>query len=233
MSSSNARHTSAKDQVNSGTADKVVLLYGALMHPMIIRQTIAMDNSDLELAPATLSNYTRLHIKDQEHSALVPSDVARKIVPEGRLQPDDMMVRGVLVKGLTQEDLERLDNAQGEKYSRQSVRCTPLAQFMPLATVHSRQLLGELTSSSHPSTKTDAFVYTWKGPLDELSPQVWSFDGFLDEKVYSWFRQIPPGTPEQGTDFRSYKLVLGPVGGEGILLPVMLRGEEIMEVTNI
>ncbi|KAG8978864.1 hypothetical protein FRB90_008292, partial [Tulasnella sp. 427] len=114
MSSSNAQHTSAKDQVNSGPADNAVFLYGALMHPMIMRQTIAVENSDLELAPATLSNYTRLHIKDQEHSALVPSDVARKIVPEGRLQQDDMMVRGVLVKGLTQEDLERLDNAQGE-----------------------------------------------------------------------------------------------------------------------
>lgn len=70
----------------------------------------------------------------------------------------------------------------------------------------------------------------WNGPIDQLSPQVWTFDGFLEENVYSWFRRIPPDTPEQTCDFRAYHLVLGPVGGEGMILPVTLRGEAVPEV---
>ncbi|KAG8941023.1 hypothetical protein FRC00_012609 [Tulasnella sp. 408] len=197
---------------------------------MIVRRAIATENPNLEVAPAILRNYTRLHVADEDYPALVPSKVAREIVPGGWLREEDMTVRGVLVKGLTKHDLELLDSAEGSKYSRGTVQCTTLAQFMPLSSVHSRQVLGELTSPSDSSTTVTAYVYTWNAPIDQLSPQVWTFADFLEKNVYSWLRKIPPSDSENTCDITSYDLVLGPVGGEGIILPVTLRGDAIVEV---
>lgn len=209
--------------------DHPVFFYGALMHPMIVRRAIVTENPNLEVAPAILYKHTRLHITNEDYSALVPSKVASQIVPEGRLREEDTRVRGVLVKGFTKKDLERLDEAEGSKYSRETVHCTTLSQFMPLSSVHSRQVLGEPTSPSDSSATVIAYAYTWNAPIDQLSPQVWTFAGFLEENVYSWLRKIPPSDPENSCDFRQYDLVLGPVGGEGIILPVTLRGDGIVE----
>ncbi|KAG8902240.1 hypothetical protein FRC01_009627 [Tulasnella sp. 417] len=236
MSSSNTPNVATKTAIESmssltqpATDEQPVFFYGALMHPMIVRRAIATENPSLEVAPAILHNHTRLHVTSEDYPALVPSKVASNIVPEGRLREEDTTVRGVLVKGLTKKDLELLDAAEGENYSRETVQCTTLARFMPLSSVHSRQVLGELTSHCDSSAAITAYAYTWNAPIDQLSPQVWPFADFLEENVYSWFRKIPPSDPEHTRDFAQHDLILGPVGGEGVILPVTLRGDAIVE----
>ncbi|KAG8756890.1 hypothetical protein FRC12_010439, partial [Ceratobasidium sp. 428] len=87
--------------------------YGTLMHPAVIRRVIANDASHLEAAPAVLMSFTRHHVKECDYPAIVPYNVG-SVLLKRELDRDDRCVRGVIVSGLTPEDIELLDYFEGD-----------------------------------------------------------------------------------------------------------------------
>ncbi|KAI5481341.1 aminotransferase, class V/Cysteine desulfurase [Pseudohyphozyma bogoriensis] len=135
-----------------------LFFYGTLMVPEILQRVIGRPGSSDSLVcfDAVLDQYTRHHVNQ---AAKVGATVlGRKLVD------DEDSVRGVVVDGLTQEDVEFLDEFEGDEYERRTVTVQVMST-------------GE--------TKT-AGIYIWIAPLSRLSPSLWSFADFMRDKAHRW-----------------------------------------------
>lgn len=112
-----------------------------------------------------------------------------------------------------------------QEYSRDEVVCTPITDFKALSAVDTQQLLaksGALPSASSATVTT--WVYKWKAPVTRLSSEIWSYDRFLEEKVWRWLDREPTDE-EQQQDMTQQRLemqgiIVAPKGGEGEIQPV-------------
>lgn len=125
------------------------------------------------------------------------------------LSPEDRTVRGTLVKGLTDEDVELLDTFEGnvryrhtfhillltsnpQEYSREIVSVHPLGPFIPLST--SSADIAPTTpppipplstiSSTHPPIQTH--IYIWSDALGQLKSDIWEFAEFVRTNAWKW-----------------------------------------------
>ncbi|KAI0041918.1 hypothetical protein FA95DRAFT_1525981 [Auriscalpium vulgare] len=167
--------------------------YGTLMHPKILKRVIDNEGSHLEICPAVLMDYTRHHVKDADYPAILPHEKSEKLLKR-ELNLEEKSVRGTLVTGLTESDLELLDIFEGNEYVRTLVAVHPLGPSAPLPsdvtpTVESAYVPttpAPLPSPSELTATATAETYVWKAPVTDLEQELWSFETFVRDNAWKW-----------------------------------------------
>ncbi|KAI1797200.1 hypothetical protein LXA43DRAFT_910390 [Ganoderma leucocontextum] len=185
--------------------------YGTLLHPSILRRVIGHAGSGLEICPALLLEHTRHKIEFADYPAVLPYERSRELFSgAGHAEPpaDERNVRGTLVTGLDDKDIARLDLFEGDEYTRENVLVHPLGPFSALSsTPVPRSTIPSVGAPLAPSTQsaTDAYTtapelppldslspplpaetYIYVGPLDDLTPELWSYEDFVRENAWKW-----------------------------------------------
>ncbi|KAI0661652.1 hypothetical protein C8Q70DRAFT_966296 [Cubamyces menziesii] len=160
--------------------------YGTLLHPTILRRVIGHKGDQLEMCPALLLDHTRHKIRHADYPAVLPYAKSRTLfIDSGRgdLPPEERTVRGTLVRGLSNEDIARLDLFEGDEYTREAVAVHPLEPLAPLSSTPVPR--SDPSAASNGATDADV-TYIYAGPLRDLSPELWSYDDFVRENAWKW-----------------------------------------------
>ena len=115
-------------------------------------------------------------MKDADYPAIYPLSHDNQ-APNAESQ----RVLGVIVKGLSDMDIMRLDIFEGDQYDRKKIEAYPLEHNSDSAD-HMQSQAGSSSSSS-----IDAETYVWKTEYaSELDPAEWDFEEFRREKLRYW-----------------------------------------------
>ncbi|KAL7003980.1 hypothetical protein EMMF5_006480 [Cystobasidiomycetes sp. EMM_F5] len=134
--------------------------------------------------------HVRLHVQDEDYPAVVDRIAAAAIV--GReLEEAEHAVQGVVVSGLTADDLRFLDLFEGDEYGRVALSVS--------------------TTSDGPSNLTStslisAQIYLWKADLSRLSPRIWHYDDFLRDKAHLWIADSPENTRQEYVELEELRM---------------------------
>ncbi|KAM0752245.1 PLP-dependent transferase [Meredithblackwellia eburnea MCA 4105] len=148
-----------------------LFFYGTLMVPAVLARVIGRPTSAFTSLDALLPDHSRFHVKGEDYPAVIPAVDAEDKVLRRKLDREkgEHEVRGTLVIGLSAEDVEFLDEFEGDEYVRSPITVHP---FVPSAS----------TTSSY-----SASIYLWIPTLyQRLEPSIWSFDSFLRDKAHRW-----------------------------------------------
>ncbi|KZT73537.1 hypothetical protein DAEQUDRAFT_721594 [Daedalea quercina L-15889] len=163
--------------------------YGTLLHPAILRRVIGHEGQKLEICAALLLDHTRHQIKHADYPAVLPYSQSRHLY-EHDLAPEERVVRGTLVKGLEDADIELLDTFEGD-YTRENISAYPLGPFVPLSSPESSAAVPLGTPPPLPpldalSEPVPAQTYVWSQPLSQLSPAIWEYADFVRDSAHKW-----------------------------------------------
>ncbi|TDL19892.1 hypothetical protein BD410DRAFT_899874 [Rickenella mellea] len=160
--------------------------YGTLLHPKVIKRVLGHNGENLKICPAVLLEHTRHHVKDCDYPAVIPYAKGHSLF--GReLSQEERSVRGNVVTGLTDEDMELLDVFEGDEYTREKVHVHVLGTFEPLNDTSEQTVPAhakELPSEFGDPIETD--VYIWAAPTSLLDPKLWSYDTFIRDNAWKW-----------------------------------------------
>ncbi|CRG87390.1 hypothetical protein PISL3812_04407 [Talaromyces islandicus] len=137
--------------------------------------------------PALLPGYCRHRVHNADYPALIASDTR-----------DSAPVLGVVVTGITEGDVYRLDKFEGPEYEKRAVRVKVIKSIPE--TDPSREGDGSLhraldqTASAgcderayQEMEEVDAMTYVWIAPMENLDlAQEWDFEHFKKEKMQWW-----------------------------------------------
>ncbi|GJJ08664.1 hypothetical protein Clacol_002883 [Clathrus columnatus] len=163
--------------------------YGTLLHPQVLKRVLDHDGEHFQVAPAILLDYTRHHVRDCDYPAIIPSSSSHEWFKH-QLTAEQCSVRGTLVTGLSSEDMVRIDLFEGEEYHRKLVEVRPLTALTPF--IDSSETITTLMSPeaafSHEILlpAVSAHTYIWADDTSLLLPELWSFDKFVEEKLWRW-----------------------------------------------
>ncbi|BGP43878.1 hypothetical protein JCM10449v2_007935 [Rhodotorula kratochvilovae] len=144
-----------------------LFFYGTLCHAAVLARVIGNPGEHLTTTDALLLDHARLHVKGEDYPAVITAADGAKVLGRS-LTDDEASVRGVLVEGLTDNDVALLDEFEGNEYTRSPCIVKPL----------STDNADAITSS--------ATVYLWTAPLSRLSPSIWTFEEFLRDSAHRW-----------------------------------------------
>ncbi|KAF5367492.1 hypothetical protein D9758_003740 [Tetrapyrgos nigripes] len=165
--------------------------YGTLMHPKILLTVINNDGKHLRITPAILLNYTRHRVKRCEYPGIVPFERGRKLF-DRELDQDERSVRGTLVTGLTEGDLDYLDQFEGSEYNRVRVDVHPLGELLDISN-HSIEddstylppVPPPIRNPDDLSRPVQADTYVYIDSFN-LEPKLWSFEDFVRHNAWRW-----------------------------------------------
>ncbi|KAJ8103957.1 hypothetical protein POJ06DRAFT_9967 [Lipomyces tetrasporus] len=110
--------------------------------------------SSILLHPAVLENYVRSGLIDESYPALVPSS-------------DSCSVTGIVVRNVSQQQVDRLDEFEGDEYERRTV------------VVHDLENGEDI----------EAQCYIWVDDLKRLTGVDWDFEEFLQNRFKDWIEK--------------------------------------------
>ncbi|EPS93525.1 hypothetical protein FOMPIDRAFT_1136034 [Fomitopsis schrenkii] len=172
------------------TQKYTAFFYGTLLHPAILRRVIGHEGQKLEICPALLLDYTRHQIKHADYPAVLPYSRSRELY-EHDLSPEGRVVRGTLVTGLEEADIELLDIFEGNEYIRENISAYPLAAFVPLSSPESPSAVPLGTPPPLPpldslTAPIPAQTYVWSQPISRLSSNIWEYTDFMRDSAHKW-----------------------------------------------
>ncbi|KAK9493559.1 hypothetical protein V1508DRAFT_415818 [Lipomyces doorenjongii] len=109
--------------------------------------------SPISLHKAVLENYSRFGLIDESYPALIPSL--------------NSSVKGILVRNLSEEQVSRLDEFEGDEYERRTV----------IVTIEDT---GEAVKAQ---------CYIWADDLKRLSDADWDFEEFMQNRFKQWIEK--------------------------------------------
>ncbi|GAM83978.1 hypothetical protein ANO11243_019680 [Dothideomycetidae sp. 11243] len=164
--------------------DRSLFFYGTLLHPAILSRvihgpsnpTFNEHNTYVTTCSAVLPAHSRHRVRGADYPAVIPESAP------------DAGVRGTLARGLTDNDVRRLDIFEGDEYARLPVKVIPL-----LDQGHS-SMKGRNHESDHESAEktsvapeeVQAETYIWIASRNRLEKEEWDFDSFVQEKMHFW-----------------------------------------------
>lgn len=86
------------------------------------------------------------------------------------------------MRGLTDEDIWRLDLFEGDEYERRRVR----VQIMPANEPHHTPSLDQELDAAEAREEMEAETYIWIAGEHRLEDEEWDFDEFVKEKMWRW-----------------------------------------------
>ncbi|KAF1347272.1 hypothetical protein EJ07DRAFT_143379 [Lizonia empirigonia] len=174
--------------------------YGTLMAPPVLHRVIwgsqtpptPTHASLLSIRPAILPAHQRRKVAHADYPAVVPASAESE-------------VRGMLVYGLTDGDIWRLDIFEGSEYARRPVRVRVL------------EVKGRVRDAEHvhgEGDEVDAQTYIWTAGGHRLEAAEWDFEHFVAEKMGRWV-----GREAEDEGFRdvddAVAALQDPTGGRG------------------
>ena len=111
-----------------------IFFYGTLMHAPVLCRVLGSDGAHLSTSEAVLLGHTRHHVRGEDYPAVVALGTGEALVGRA-LSGDEGSVRGTLVTGLTDRDVELLDEFEGSVSLRapHNSPATPPANLLPPA----------------------------------------------------------------------------------------------------
>ena len=144
--------------------------YGTLMAPTVMWRVIHgtaepydYEKKQTTSVPALLTGYERRKVKYRDYPAIT--------------QCKGGSVRGLLVTGLSDMNLRRLDTFEGDQYTREVVKVKVLRHLGPEE--RADESVGE------GDEMVEAETYVWSSE-DELESKEWDFEEFKREKIRRW-----------------------------------------------
>jgi len=165
--------------------------YGTLLHPRVLRRVIGHPGHNLSICPALLLEHTRHQVKYADYPGVIPYNLTRQLLNR-ELSPEERLVRGTVVIGLTDEDIDLLDVFEGNEYTRENVSVHPLSPFISLLDSEKQDSsvvpthapdIPPLDSLPNPITVQ---TYIWAQPLSQLKPDLWDYDEFVRTNAWKW-----------------------------------------------
>ncbi|GAA5962306.1 hypothetical protein JCM3765_004741 [Sporobolomyces pararoseus] len=159
-----------------------LFFYGTLCVPEVLKRVLGHhdDEQQLSISPAFLPNHVRLHVKGQDYPALVTLEEASRIPGYNTIttttQSTVKGVEGVIVKGLTDQDLKALTIFEGDEYSQ--AKCEPMLLVVNDDT--------EDGSSKTTTLLQDCIYFHFTAPLKGLEPREWILSNFLKDCKDRW-----------------------------------------------
>lgn len=195
-----------------------LFVYGTLIHPHILARVLAgtlrrpsLEDpstrrfSHLRVVPALLPKYQLYRVRDQEYPALAPIETPAEV--EGS-QDTNVVVRGVVVSGLTDAELAALDLFEGDEYTRETVGVLVASADEPVSndvrSSWSAETIGEILESTLPAERVRALLsgseesdkqqvqgYIWVADASQLEDRdgprgPWEFSTFARGKSSRW-----------------------------------------------
>ena len=144
--------------------------YGTLMLPAILNRviqnpSIAIPSSRITTSPAVLPAFRRHRVKRADYPAILPS------------KDKDASVQGVLVCGLSDADMRRLDRFEGDEYRRRDVQVQVLEAKNEKSNGHGEDRDNKMVRAE---------TYVWIAGKDQLEGREWDFEEFRREKLGRW-----------------------------------------------
>lgn len=124
-----------------------------------------VQNPNIKTRPALLHNYRRHKVKGADYPAILPHDTS-----------EASSVRGIIVSGLTDGDIWRLDMFEGDEYERRRVKARILA------VEGDENGKGQVESDE----EVEAETYIWIAGKHRLAKGEWDFRKFVKEKMVHW-----------------------------------------------
>ncbi|KAH7884324.1 hypothetical protein F5I97DRAFT_1812660 [Phlebopus sp. FC_14] len=168
--------------------------YGTLIHPEILKRVIGNAGSHLSICPALLLDHTRHQItaSNCDYPGVVPYSQSR-VMFDRELSLEERSVRGVLVIGLSDEDVRLLDIFEGNEYTRELVSVHPLGPFLQLNDMPPVEMDSLVPATLPPipppnelAEPREANTYIWCCPLTQLRPSLWTFEDFVKHSAWKW-----------------------------------------------
>ena len=130
------------------TGSSSVFVYGTLMAPQVLK--VLLSRVPDMLVPAVLPNYRRHPVKDHVFPGIIPCSRGSA-------------TKGLLLQGLSENELKILDWFEGDEYVRREVKV--MCDLIP----HETQ------------------CYIWSNPVTDLDHgREWDYDDFLETKL-DWY----------------------------------------------
>ncbi|KPV73184.1 uncharacterized protein RHOBADRAFT_38805 [Rhodotorula graminis WP1] len=94
-------------------ATSSLFFYGTLCHAAVLARVIGDPGEHLTTHDALLPHHARLHVDGEDYPAVVRAQDGARVLGRA-LTDDEASVRGVLVQGLTADDVALLDEFEGD-----------------------------------------------------------------------------------------------------------------------
>ncbi|KAF9972931.1 hypothetical protein BGZ73_003875 [Actinomortierella ambigua] len=156
--------------VDGNRKDEPLFVYGSLMHQRILN-TIAPANPHVErcFVTARLPGYVRHPYHNEPYPGMIVSQ-----------NPADF-VDGVLIYGLTPVDHSKLDEFEGDEYTRASVPVV-IKEQVPGSALYA-------TTSLPAGSTVSATTYLFSGPRHHLDlTKQWDYEVFARDHLDKWMQ---------------------------------------------
>lgn len=156
----------------------------------------------IHFQPALLHGYRRHRVRGADYPGIIPetaTEIGTEIATE---PPSDTTVLGVLVSGLTEGDMYRLDQYEGGEYVKETVKVRTLCASAPEEEEGAKAKEGDgkatwetklqnvlNAAGSHVADEADEVVastYVWIAGRERLEEREWDFETFKREKLAWW-----------------------------------------------
>ncbi|WVO18164.1 hypothetical protein L204_105867 [Cryptococcus depauperatus] len=162
----------------------------------------------ITLQGALLPGYTRHRVKSAMYPAIIDKERLRQL--SGANIPDEeaLNTRGILIKGLSHQDVCALDLFEGEEYTRIWLPVKLTSQSFSIANLlnqtagHGHEAIGNhaQSASSHDMTShevddtgdnkdeelLEGWTYVWCGSLEKIEPKIWTLEELVKAKECEW-----------------------------------------------
>ncbi|TFK20279.1 hypothetical protein FA15DRAFT_673596 [Coprinopsis marcescibilis] len=160
--------------------------YGILMHPKILTKVVGNDGAHLRYCPAVLLEHTRHKVKGYDFPGVIPYSASQTLF-DRELSQEEKSVRGILVAGLTEKDIELLDRFEGSYYTRVPIAVHPLGDLDPLSedpSIPSNPPPLPDISQLPPTIQAETYIFA---SINVLEPALWSFEDFVAKNAWKWY----------------------------------------------
>ena len=150
-------------------------VYGTLMSPEVLQALIGRVPAMCK--PAFLPKYTRHPVKGVCYPGIIPVSTENDVSKDGDASSDQIGVEGILLTGLSQEELDKFDWFEAEDYTR-SVKQISVTKILDKPKENGENTITQMV---------DANVYIWCCDKELLDlKRDWNYDKFRQTKL-DWY----------------------------------------------
>lgn len=156
----------------------------------------------IRFQPALLHGYRRHRVRGADYPGIIPETATETETEIATESPSDTAVLGVLVSGLTEGDMYRLDKYEGGEYVKETVKVRTMRTSAQEEEEGAKAKEGEEKATwetqlqhvldaagSHVADEGEEVVaatYVWIAGKERLEEREWDFETFKREKLAWW-----------------------------------------------
>ncbi|KAJ5906653.1 uncharacterized protein N7473_003569 [Penicillium subrubescens] len=182
--------------------DHILFCYGTLIAPQMLHRVIhgspnpePWQKALIRFQPALLHGYRRHRVRGADYPGIVA-----ETDPKTESESAESAVLGVLVYGLTDGDIYRLDKYEGGEYVKETVNVRALRTSVQDGDVGGEEKVEEASSESQlrdmlraagsnvadEGDEVVAATYVWIAGKERLEEEEWDFETFRRDKLAWW-----------------------------------------------